>query len=241
MDIFRGPWLCGWGCRYGEQGQSVFLSPESGIPAAVGPGPLTDRDKYQVGLFSCISHQEEACDVVLSVHLHQAACGSAIAEVFQGHDIPMGLGHARSWLWPAPAAPGQASAGCCQGRGTQGSSWGSPKGQTLQETTLTGSQKPLHHCLSLFIPSCLLTRAQLTWHSGKPNLIFRLREPSDLHCFQTDFIKESSMPSCQLEETQTFAKLWLRNRVEKEHRSRPGYSTWLRVWPGMSHQVPRVA
>lgn len=129
---------------------------------------------------------------------------------------------------------GQESTGCWQGRGAEGRGWGSTKGQTLQETHLTGSQKPLHHCLSLFILSCLLTPAQLTWHSGKPNLIFQLREPSDLHCFQTDFIKESSMPSCLLEETQTLAKLRLRNREEKEHRSSPGYSMW--VWPGMSQQ-----
>lgn len=125
---------------------------------------------------------------------------------------------------PAPAAP-------WPGRGDQGRGWGSTEGQTLQETHLTGSQDSLHHCLSLSIPSCLLTPAQLTWHSGKPNLIFQLKEPSDLHRFQTDFIKESGMPSCQLEETQTFAKLWLRNREEKEHRSNPGYS--MCIWPGM--------
>lgn len=153
----------------------------------------------------------------------------------------MGLGHVRSWLCPAPAAPWPGKRWLLAGQGAQGSSWGSTRGQTLQETNLTGSQEPLHHCLSLFIPSCLLSTAQLTWHSGKPNLIFWLREPSDLHHFQTDFIKESSMPSCRLEETQTFAKLWLRNREEKEHRSSSGYSTWLRVWPGMSHQVPWVA
>lgn len=67
--------------------------------------------------------------------------------------------------------------------------------QTLQETDLRGSYEQLHHRLSLSILSCLLTPAQMTRHLGKPNLIFQLREPSGLYCFQPDFIVESTLPS----------------------------------------------
>lgn len=105
---------------------------------------------------------------MLSVHLPVVACGSAsclhavlMGEVFQGHEAPTGLGCAMSWFRPQQQLPfAQASAGCWGGqREPQGSGQGSVKVLALQGTNLTGSHGQLHCCLSLSVPSCLLTPA----------------------------------------------------------------------------------
>lgn len=149
-----------------------MVSQKSGSPAAVGPGPLTDRDKLDyLAAFPTKSRLVSCCQSICT-----RQCGSAIARGAPRPSNPRGFGTCEELALSQ------------QGRGSS---------RQPQRTDPAGNQtaRLLHHCLSLFIPGCLLTPAQLTWHSGKPNLIFRLREPSDLHHFQADFIKESSMPS----------------------------------------------